>query len=1123
MNSDLKNLGLNESFRLGSSLIYRLVGKKRSVDVDGKSLTLNIGSSVRLIPIDDFDSFPLFTSGVFSDTVCLVINGDREKISGLSRRSRKEKRHRLSEIYARHTIDRIQKCRGQLSVNAARGFQNMKSVEELHHLIERFVSVYTASQKQFEEFMSYDQKKAAEDLIRVSPLREKLANARHTIDRIQKCRGQLSVNVAEGFQNMKSVEELHHLIERFVSVYTASQKQFEEFMSYDQKKAAEDLIRVSPLRENLAKVVAVVSLAADFRKQTEILAVERFMRDSDVPVLQQNFNKFFAAFGETDGVRSLLIQEGKLQGIIKLVRLNPLSRSKKRLRRLYEEKMLNEQKSFFESVESNPLTIEQRLAVIRNNDLNLVLAAAGTGKTSVIVAKVLYLICFAEVSPEQILVLAYNKKAVAELDERIRLRTEQLRLTNPDLLPDAEISVATKTFHALGREILGSLGKKTDVSKLATDKLLRRSWFEARLEEIAVHDLDSLLEFSGLLCAADDPFDFESEADYQAYIRDNEFRTLNGDKVKSHGEVLIGNALYAWGIEHEYEAQYVTGSEEKLEFDYCPDFHISDTRIYIEHFGVDGNGNTASWIDAQKYRSEMESKIETHARFDSILIKTTHQDKVDGILRKRLREQLEDYSVQFHPRPVGKLYEKLNQLGKATKFAKLMTSVIEVMKSQSLRMEDVQSRLDQSGYNQTRFLMPLLSHLYLEYESYLHEAGQIDFNDMIHLAAEKVRTGSYVSKWKYILVDEFQDISQSRFDLIRALLDSVDEPVLYSVGDDWQSIYRFAGGKLELTTRFEELIGAHSSTTLQKTFRYNRSIADTAGRFIMNNPEQCRKEVTTHSRRQGAQIHLIADSAPQGSDNSDSETSINDVISNIRSSDSKASIIVLARYNKLLDTTRKSVTRAKLSTNVEFLTFHRSKGLEADYCILLGMNGGRWGFPNERRDDEILEALLPSLDDFPHSEERRLMYVGLTRACMKVYILSDPLSPSEFVEELCHDDYDLVEKAEAFDLETRKTFKCPNCRDGYLVEKMGYRVYFACNTFPGCSTIVQPCKKCGSPSVDAGTQRTCRNPECGEVLELCPDCGRPLILRNGKYGAFYGCSGYGIPGSEGCSYTRNTG
>ncbi|WP_350636713.1 UvrD-helicase domain-containing protein, partial [Pseudoalteromonas sp. GW168-MNA-CIBAN-0100] len=74
------------------------------------------------------------------------------------------------------------------------------------------------------------------------------------------------------------------------------------------------------------------------------------------------------------------------------------------LRNKYERKQLAQRADFYNNVESNPLTNEQRLAVIRNNDKNLVLAAAGTGKTSVMVAKALDLIATKQAMPEQILV-----------------------------------------------------------------------------------------------------------------------------------------------------------------------------------------------------------------------------------------------------------------------------------------------------------------------------------------------------------------------------------------------------------------------------------------------------------------------------------------------------------------------------------------------------------------------------------------------------------------------------------------------------------------------------------------------------------------------------------------------
>src|SRR5690606_26437598 len=124
------------------------------------------------------------------------------------------------------------------------------------------------------------------------------------------------------------------------------------------------------------------------------------------------------------------------------------------------------------------------------------------------------------------------------------------------------------------------------------------------------------------------------------------------------------------------------------------------------------------------------------------------------------------------------------------------------------------------------------------YIAKLKQDGRIDFDDMIIRATSLIKSQEFIPNWKHILVDEFQDISMARMELLKSILSNGPTPILTVVGDDWQSIYRFSGGKLELTTRFDQLVGSHTVSKLEKTYRYNNSIADTAGAFVMENPEQ---------------------------------------------------------------------------------------------------------------------------------------------------------------------------------------------------------------------------------------------------------------------------------------------
>jgi DNA helicase-4 len=218
----------------------------------------------------------------------------------------------------------------------------------------------------------------------------------------------------------------------------------------------------------------------------------------------------------------------------------------------------------------------------------------------------------------------------------------------------------------------------------------------------------------------------------------------------------------------------------------------------------------------------------------------------------------------------------------------------------------------------------------------------------------------------------------------------------------------------------------------------------------MENPEQYKKNIETHEHVTSPQVYLLDDKFGIEGGGGGVYERVKEVISKIRENDSKCKIAVIARYNYLLNECRTVLKLDKLQYGVEFWSFHRSKGLEADYCVLIGFFQGKSGFPNENRDEAIVEALLPTLDSYPHSEERRLLYVGITRAKKKSYLVADPTAPSEFVTELLAPKYDLNIFSQTFQEQYRKTFKCPNCAYGYLRLVNGpYGPFYSCSTARG--------------------------------------------------------------------------
>lgn len=782
----------------------------------------------------------------------------------------------------------------------------------------------------------------------------------------------------------------------------------------------------------------------------------------------------------------------------------------KKLRTEHERLKLEERREFLDGIEKYPLTPEQRLAVIRSNDRNLVLAAAGTGKTSVIVSKVFDIIERGLCRPDEILVMAFNRAAAAEVRERFLngARKRGLKLeSEPDI----------STFHALGRKILAESGIRPTVSVLAEDQLRMNAWITKWVDSIIAEDVDNFLSLLRFIPEPFDPFECDGGPDFERSVRDNEFRTLKGERTRGYQELLIANFLLMHGVDYSYEKPYVTKRRIEPNLDYRPDFHITGTDIYIEHFGVDRQGNTRRDIDPVKYREDMQRKRDLHREQGTTLIETYHYEWKEETLLPNLRKKLESHGIRLHSmdeNEVRKIIEKNRE--KISFWGEILRKALAAVRIENLDEEGIFKRFKDAGLEEPKLKTQMLTRLLKDYKDELSAAGSIDFDDMILKSSELVESGQFKPKWRYILVDEFQDISTSRKDLVTNLVKHGPSPSLTVVGDDWQAIYRFAGGKLEFTTRFQEFFGKCTSTFLRRTFRYHDNIASVSEKFVTENPHQIKKNVEAHVHAEKSQIFLHDHLGPDGRDDWTGKTL--QIARQLRKTDKTGSIAVIARYNFLLNDIKMA---AKNLENVDFWTFHKAKGLEADHVILVGLTQGKLGFPSENRDEAMVAALLPLADDYPHSEERRLMYVGMTRPRKQLHIIADPHAVSPFIAELLSAWYDVNIVSTYFEKTYHNLFKCPYCSDGYLKRFSGkYGDFYACSMGRGCPVgKARVCEKCGFPSVDAVTVSKCTNPVCGHSFPICERCGRPMRVRNGKFGQFLGCSGYGIRDDQ-CRNTR---
>jgi DNA helicase-4 len=778
----------------------------------------------------------------------------------------------------------------------------------------------------------------------------------------------------------------------------------------------------------------------------------------------------------------------------------------------YVEKELISYKDFFDSVFSEPLTPQQRKCIVVDEAHNLVVAGAGTGKTRTIVGKAGYLLKKGIAMPDEILMMSFGRGTRDEMAERIESTL------------DAKVDV--RTFHSLGYHIIGhATGATPSISEEAEDRRVLAQRLNRQLEEFLekrIEDYDFLdlvsKYFTYYLKPVENHLDFQSEEEYEDYLQHREIRTLQGEKVKSYEECMIANFLYLNGIKYEYEKDYVVHTATQDRRQYQPDFYLPDYGIWIEHFGVDRGWNTSHDVDSQRYIEDIYWKRKIHLVNSTHLIETFSYERSEGILISNLIDKLSSTGVEYKPIPREEVFGKIRRLGDVTLFVGLLAKFLNLYKSRQTTITEL--RIKSKKYvNWKRYhaFLDIFEPLYEDYESALRESGRIDFNDMIIQATGIIKNGDFTSRYKYVLVDEFQDISQSRYKFLKSLLDQGDECKLFCVGDDWQSIYRFTGSDLSIMTDFKKHFGFNEILYLDETFRNNNSLSDFSSRFIMKNPSQYRKNIRARPVDYQAISVVWYDDLNQG---------ILDTIQTIDSiEDSPTEVLVLGRYNqefyKEIDRSifkdysrpyqRPMDDQPTLTLDIEYLTIHRSKGREADYVILIGLRSGTYGFPCEIEDDPVLKLVLSQEEMFPNAEERRLFYVGVTRAKKKVFLLADRSAISSFISETIQDSENVPVIGEE-----PNTVECPSCGKGFINKNLKSSHYcsnLACNYKP------LTCPKCGSGFLyqDPVNVSSYICSRCTFTARICPSCNEGYLVIHEKAGRFWGCSNY-IP--KGCRFTE---
>ena len=696
--------------------------------------------------------------------------------------------------------------------------------------------------------------------------------------------------------------------------------------------------------------------------------------------------------------------------------------------KLFIDNKLNEYKEYFDNmfIDIDPnivLDEEQRRAILIDEDYSLIVAGAGSGKTTTMAAKAKYLVDKRKVDPKTIILLAFTNKAADELRERI---VEGFGL-NIDIL----------TFHKLGMKFLRRLAKEPILAKneyyldtiiieyikttIFKDKKRLRNFVDAFKKTIGfdenVYNFESFDDYFKDYVernVSKNKDKLEEENIRLIASRTKTLRTIKNETVKSLGEVNIANWLTRNSVDYKYEEKYLHSVSLDENRGYVPDFTIGlpDTTIYIEFFGLSNYyfSGTYSGDTIDNYNNLISKKRELHSKYGTDLIEL-YYDK-DSKYIDTLRCELEKRGVLFREKNNEEIYRIiLNSSPNREIFetVKLISLFIRRFKSYNYSHNDfdlIKNKTDDSNLiNQIDNIIPIYNY----YQSNLKHNWFVDFEDMINMAYQgisKLKHDNTYLNYRYVIVDEYQDISRMRFHLIKNLSKIFDAKIC-AVGDDWQNIFSFSGAEISLFTKFYDLMGYGEIITIFNTYRNSQELIDIAGEFVSKNSDQTQKKLLSFKHLENpVEIVYYKDEYVQ-------VAVLASIIVKIHENNPKDIILLLGRYNKDKDILLESglfrngidnslVYLKKPNIKMDFLTIHSSKGLGYDQVILLNAINAKRGFPSKIEDDPLIKLLYPetNVEEIKFAEERRLFYVALTRTKNKAFILAPIKEPSEFVEEI---------------------------------------------------------------------------------------------------------------------------
>ncbi len=636
-----------------------------------------------------------------------------------------------------------------------------------------------------------------------------------------------------------------------------------------------------------------------------------------------------------------------------------------------------------------------------------VVARAGSGKTSTLVNRAFFLIKHCGISPNELLLLAFNKSATLEMRKRLELL---LKSPPPHVM----------TFHALAYALVhpdedllfddqaaDSLGLSREIQRVI-DGHLRSDRYRGMIRDVMLanflEDWERIVD-GGFHLSIPELIEYRSSLPRE---------TLKGDYVKSFGERLIANTLFQNDIEYKYERNFRWGDTN-----YKPDFTIllpDGRKVIIEYFGLAGDPDYDEM-------SEEKRKFWKN-REGSIFLEFTPTDIASRDIagfQVLLLEALEAAGVTNRRLDEEEIWQRIQDRA-IDRFTSAMNSFVGRCRKNNLTLDELRVHVEQHvplGESERLFLEVGIS-IYKGYLALLQnpETPSEDFSGLlwraVHLLADgqsrfardRGRERGDIRNLRYVVVDEFQDFSPMFYALSEGIRSLNPKVEFFCVGDNWQAINGFAGSDLRYFEDFKGHFG-ENSTILNVCTNY-RSAAEIVqlGNVLMHG----KGKPATPSRSDSGKVvtACLGEFKPSPGEQArhqGDETTPAILRLLKKELDSGHDVVLLSRRNRVPghvnyapDLLRspdglerfiehiRSFLPEEDRRRVTISTAHKYKGGQKGAVIVLDADEG--AYPLIHPTWMFLRVFGDSIERIK-AEEQRLFYVALTRAEHSLVILSD--------------------------------------------------------------------------------------------------------------------------------------